>query len=354
MSTLEQTTSAVRAGFELDTVSLLQWLRAHVPEFADASTLELRQFRGGQSNPTYAITVDGRHFVLRKKPPGQLLPGAHAVDREYRVIAALGTQGFPVARAVALCEDPSVVGTTFYVMDHVEGRIFWDPRLPEVPREGRAAICDAMNATLAQLHGISPAAAGLADFGKAGNYFARQLARWGGQYRDDTAAGRVADMDRLLDWLQANIPPGDDAALVHGDFRADNMIFHPTEPRVLAVLDWELSTLGHPLADFGYHLMTWRMPSNALPGLMGADLAALGLPSEEAYVEAYCRRTGRAGIDNLDFYLAFNFFRLAAIFHGIRGRAIRGTAASARAKEFSNHVEGIAALGWAQAERAQR
>jgi aminoglycoside phosphotransferase (APT) family kinase protein len=164
-----------------------------------------------------------------------------------------------VARAVALCEDPSIVGTTFYVMDHVEGRIFWDPRLPEVPREGRAAICDAMNATLAQLHGISPAAAGLADFGKAGNYFARQLARWGGQYRDDTAAGRVADMDRLLDWLQANIPPGDDAALVHGDFRADNMIFHPTEPRVLAVLDWELSTLGHPVSDFAYQVMAWRL-----------------------------------------------------------------------------------------------
>lgn len=351
---MDESTTPVRTGFELDIPALLQWLRAHVPEFAGASTLEVRQFRGGQSNPTYALVVDGRRYVLRKKPPGMLLPGAHAVDREYRVIAALGTQGFPVARAVALCEDASILGTTFYVMDHVAGRIFWDPRLPEVPREDRAAICDAMNATLAQLHGISPAVAGLEDFGKAGNYFARQLARWGGQYRDDTAAGRVVDMDRLLDWLQANIPPGDESAIVHGDFRADNMIFHPTEPRVLAVLDWELSTLGHPLADFGYHLMTWRMPSNALPGLAGVDLAALGLPTEEAYVAAYCRRTGRAGIDHLDFYLAFNFFRLAAIFHGIRGRALRGTAASARAKEFSNHVEGIAALGWAQAQRARR
>lgn len=349
---VEEATTPVRAGFELDPPALLDWLRANVPELSSASRIEVRQFRGGQSNPTYALAIDDRRYVLRKKPPGQLLPGAHAVEREYRVIAALGAQRFPVARAVALCEEASVVGTPFYVMEHVEGRIFWDSRLPEVAREERAAICDAMNATLARLHGIDPVVAGLGDFGRSGNYFARQLARWGGQYREDTAAGRVADMDRLLDWLQANIPPGDESSIVHGDFRADNMVFHPVEPRVLAVLDWELSTLGHPLADFGYHLMTWRMPPNALPGLAGCDLAALGIPSEEEYVAAYCRRTGRDGIPHLDFYLAFNFFRLAAIFHGIRGRAIRGTASSARAREFSNHVEGIAALGWAQAQRA--
>ena len=348
---VDESTTPVRTGFELDTPALRDWLRREVPEFAGARELMLRQFRGGQSNPTYLLTVDGRHYVLRKKPPGLLLPGAHAVEREFRVIAALGAESFPVPRAVALCEDTSVIGTAFYVMEHVAGRIFWDARLPEVPREHRAAVCDAMNATLARLHSLEPTALGLGDYGRAGNYFARQLARWGGQYREDTAAGRVVDMDRLLDWLQANVPPGDETAVVHGDFRADNMVFHPTEPRVLAVLDWELSTLGHPLADFGYHLMTWRMPAGALPGLGGCDLDALGIPTEEAYVAAYCRRTGRDGIPQLDFYLAFNFFRLAAICHGIRGRAIRGTAASARAKEFAAQVEDIAALGWAQARR---
>lgn len=342
-------TTAVREGFALDEGALLAWLRGNVPEMAGARSIAVRQFRGGQSNPTYAVTIDDRHYVLRKKPPGALLAGAHAVEREYRVIAALAKADFPVARAVALCEDTAVIGTAFYLMAKVEGRVFWDPALPEVPREGRAAIYDAMNATIARLHSVDYTAVGLADFGKPGNYFARQLKRWGGQYRDDTAAGQVADMDRLLDWLQANIPPGDETSLVHGDFRCDNMFFHASEPRVVAVLDWELATLGHPLADFGYHLMTYRMPSHAIPGLAGADLAQLGIPDEASYVAAYCRRTGRDGLPHLDYYLAFNFFRLAAIFHGIRGRLIRGTAASARAQEYAAQVEGIAALGWVQA-----
>ncbi len=349
---VEAVTTPVRPGFEMDEAALLAWLRSAVDEFADAKSLSVRQFRGGQSNPTYAITIDGVHYVLRKKPPGVLLSGAHAVEREYRVIAALGRVGFPVARAVVLCEDTTIIGTAFYLMAHVEGRVFWDPSLPELPREDRAGIYDAMNATLAQLHRVDHVAAGLGDFGKAGNYFTRQLIRWGGQYRDDPAAGRIEDMDRLFDWLQANIPPGDEVSLVHGDFRCDNMIFHPTEPRVIAVLDWELSTLGHPLADFGYHLMTYRMPDSALPGLRGRDLVALGLPAEEDYVAAYCRRTGRESIPHLDFYVAFNLFRFAAIFHGIRGRLLRGTAASERAKEFARHVEGVAALGWEQAVRA--
>jgi aminoglycoside phosphotransferase (APT) family kinase protein len=340
-------TGDVREAHRFDVASLARWMEANVEGFA--GPLDVEQFKGGQSNPTYKLITPGRAYVLRRKPPGKLLPGAHAVDREYRVISALGGQGFPVARTYGLCLDEAVIGTQFYVMEMVEGRIFWDPTFAEIRREDRPLYFDAMNATIAQLHLIDPDAAGLGDYGKPGNYFARQIARWSQQYQSDTEAGRVAAMDRLVEWLPANIPPDEpQARVIHGDFRCDNMIFHPTEPRVLAVLDWELSTLGHPLADFSYHLMMYRMPD----ALGSADLAALNLPGEAEYIAAYCRRTGRDFIPDIDFYMAFNLFRLAGIVHGIKGRIVRGTAASAHAADMAKRLEPLAELAWAQARKA--
>jgi aminoglycoside phosphotransferase (APT) family kinase protein len=324
-------TDAVREGHAFDEASLAEWMAANVDGYA--GPLTVRQFKGGQSNPTYQLITPTRKYVLRRKPPGELLPGAHAVDREATVLTRLGAAGFPVARVYGLCTDDAVIGTWFYVMEMVEGRIFWDATFPEVSREERPACFDAMNATLAQLHGYDPAAIGLGDYGKPGNYFARQIGRWSKQYLADDLAGRNADMDALVEWLPTAIPEGDESSVVHGDFRCDNMIFHPTEPRVVAVLDWELSTLGHPLADFAFHAMMYRMPPDIVAGLKDADLAALNIPSEEEYVAAYCRRTGRAAIPEYEFAVAFNLFRLAAIFHGIKGRVLRGTAASAHAAD---------------------
>ncbi|MBV8687746.1 MAG: phosphotransferase [Alphaproteobacteria bacterium] len=344
-------TMAVRNAHRFDSRALEEWMRREVPGFAGPLTVE--QFKGGQSNPTYKLATAGGDYVLRRKPPGRLLPGAHAVEREYRVLAALGAQGFPVPRVHGLCTDEAVIGTAFYVMDLVEGRIFWEADFPQVPREARPAYFDAMNATIAALHRIDPEAAGLGDYGKPGNYFERQIGRWSRQYLGDAEAGRVASMDRLVEWLPANIPDaGEESRVIHGDFRCDNMIFHPTEPRVTAVLDWELSTLGHPLADFTYHLMVYRMPAGVSTGLAGRDLAALNIPSEADYVAAYCRRTGRDGIADIDFYMAFNMFRLAAIVHGIKGRLVRGTAASAHADRMAASLEPLADLAWAQAVRA--
>jgi aminoglycoside phosphotransferase (APT) family kinase protein len=344
-------TMAVRNAHRFDTARLEQWMRREVAGFTPPMTVE--QFKGGQSNPTYKVSTRAGDYVLRRKPPGKLLPGAHAVDREYRVLTALGQQGFPVPRVHGLCLDETVIGTPFYVMDMVEGRIFWEADLPKVPREERPSYFDAMNATIAQLHRIDPEAARLGDYGRPGNYFERQIGRWSKQYLGDAEAGRVEAMDRLVEWLPAHIPDaGDESRVIHGDFRCDNMIFHPTEPRVIAVLDWELSTLGHPLADFTYHLMMYRMPAGVSTGLAGRDLAALNLPSEADYVAAYCRRTGREGISNLDFYMAFNMFRLAAIVHGIKGRLARGSAASAHADKMAASLEGLAELAWTQAERA--
>ena len=337
-------TGAVRAAF--DEAALDRWLAANVDGYA--GPLTVRQFNGGQSNPTYRLDTPGRAYVMRRKPPGALLKGAHAVEREYRVIAALHAQGFPVARPFGLCTDDMVIGTWFYVMEMVEGRIFWDSALPDVAPADRAAHFDAMNATIARLHTIDPVAIGLGDYGAGGNYFARQIARWTRQYQADEAAGRDPAMDRLVEWLPANIPPGEETRIVHGDFRADNMIFHPVAPRVTAVLDWELSTLGHPLADFAYHLMMYRMPAEGLGGFAGLDLAAAGIPDEADYVAAYCRRTGRDGIADLPFYMAFNLFRLAGIVHGIRGRVVRGTAASAHARGMAERFGALAELGWAQ------
>lgn len=333
----EDTTSAnsgttpVREGYRFDEGRLARWMRENVAGFAGPLTVE--QFRGGQSNPTYKLVTPARAYVLRRKPPGELLPGAHAVDREARVLTRLGAAGFPVAHVHGLCTDDAVIGTWFYVMDMVEGRVFWDATFPGVPREERPRYFDAMNATIAQLHSFAPDAIGLGDYGKPGNYFARQIGRWSRQYLADELAGRNADMDALVEWLPRHIPEGDEASVVHGDFRCDNMIFHPTEPRILAVLDWELSTLGHPLADFAYHAMMYRMEPDIVAGLKGADLAALNIPSEQDYVAAYCRRTGRDSIPGYEFTMAFNLFRLAAIFHGIKGRVLRGTAANAQAAE---------------------
>jgi aminoglycoside phosphotransferase (APT) family kinase protein len=328
-------------------------MERHVDDFAGPLTVE--QFKGGQSNPTYKLITPERCYVLRRKPPGKLLPGAHAVDREYRVISALRKENFPVAEALALCMDDSVIGTSFYVMAMVEGRIFWEAAFPEVERAERPAYFDAMNEAIARLHAIDPEAADLSDYGKPGNYFERQIGRWTRQYVGDVEAGRIAAMDRLAEWLPLNVPAGgEEARIIHGDFRCDNMVFHPTEPRVLAVLDWELSTLGHPLADFAYHLMMYRMPAGITAGLAGLDLTALNIPTEDEYVAAYCRRTGRAGIADLDFYVAFNMFRLAAILHGIKGRIARGTAASAHADKMVASLNGLAELAWEQALKAQR
>jgi aminoglycoside phosphotransferase (APT) family kinase protein len=342
-------TGAVREGQEIDLGRLTDWMTAHVEGFA--GPLTITQFKGGQSNPTYKLTTPHQNYVMRRKPPGVLLPSAHAVDREYKVITALHGQGFPAPRTFGLCTDNDVIGTWFYIMDCVEGRVIWDATFPTVGRADRRDYFDAMNATMADLHKIDIAKAGLSDFGKPGNYFARQIGRWSKQYLEDQDAGVVPSMEKLVRWLPDNIPAGDETSVVHGDYRCDNMIFHPTEPKVLAVLDWELSTLGHPLADFSYHLMMYRMPPSATTGLIGNDLAALNIPTEAEYVAAYCARTGRDGIANLDFYVAYNMFRLAGIIHGIRGRVVRGTAASAHAKKTAEGVELLADLAWEQAQK---
>lgn len=348
----DRTTAAtvpVRAQHRIDEVLLLRWMQQNVEGFA--GPMEIDQFSGGQSNPTYRLRTPSRHYVLRRKPPGELLKGAHAVEREARVMSALGRAGYPVPAVHGLCTDDAVIGSWFFVMDMVDGRIFWDASFPEIPKVARASYMDAMNASLAALHRIDFAAAGLGDYGKPGGYVGRQIARWSNQYLADEVAGRHPAMDRLVQWLPEHLPKADETSITHGDFRVDNMIFHPTEPRVIAVLDWELSTLGDPLADFGYHAMMYRMPRDILGGIAGIDLAQAGLPDEAAFVAAYCQRTGRAGIADLDFYIAFNMFRFAAILHGIKGRAARGTAASADALAMGERFARVAELAWAQAER---
>ena len=335
-------TSKVRDGYGFDAAALEHLMAAHVPDFEGPLTLE--QFKGGQSNPTYKVLTPGCSYVLRRKPPGPILKGAHAVEREARVLTALGRVGFPVPHVYASCAEDQVIGTPFFVMEHVSGRIFWDATFPQVQRGDRRAYFQAMNDTIARLHTLDPAAIGLEDYGKSGNYFARQIGRWSKQYLQDADAGRDPDMDWVVRELSARIPAEDETALVHGDFRCDNLIMHPSEPRVIAVLDWELSTLGHPLADFAYHAMMYHMPPEIVAGLAGADLPALNIPSESEYLDAYCQRTGRKSIAHYDFYLAFNFFRVAAIFHGIKGRVLRGTASSSHARERAKSFPTLARL----------
>ncbi len=343
-------TTDVRGGMQIDERRLVEYLTANVAGFS--GPIGIRQFKGGQSNPTYLLETPSRRYVLRRKPPGALLASAHAVDREYRVIRALGGgSGVPVPKTYALCTDEAVIGTWFYVMEYVAGRIIWDPALDEVASPLRRDHAFALVGALADLHRVSPAAVGLGDFGKPAAYMARQIARWSKQYVGDTAAGRIASMDRLIEWLPAHLPATEEpAAVVHGDYRIDNVVFHPTEPRVLAILDWELATLGDPLADFAYHLMLYRLPTISIPGLRGRDMAALGLPTEQEYVARYCERVGRAGIPDLEFYLAFAMFRLAGIFHGIAGRVARGTAVSEKARDYARHVHTIADCAWQQAQ----
>ena len=341
----------VREGFAFNEAALANWMKANVEGFE--GPLRVEQFKGGQSNPTYKLITSGRSYVLRRKPPVKLVKGAHSVEREATVLIGLGKAGYPVAHVYGLCTDETLIGSNFYIMEMIEGRIIWDATFPDVAKSERRAYFDAMNATIAQLHNLDYQALGLGDYGRTGNYFERQIARWTKQYLDDGDAGRDANMDRLIEWLPENIPEGNTTTLIHGDFRCDNVIFHPTEPRILAVLDWELSTLGDPLSDFAYHAMMYRMPPNIVAGLSGADLHELGIPTEEDYIADYCRRTGRSAIANYDFYIAFNFFRLAAIFHGIKGRVIKGSAASAHARDRAASFPTLAELARRAMEACQ-
>ncbi len=328
------------------------YLRSVVPP-TDAP-LVVEPLAGGQSNPTFRVRYGDSSYVLRKQPPGELLPSAHAVDREYRVLTALASTGVPVPRTYGYCDDRSIVGTPFFVMDFAPGRQFFDPALPELEPAARAALWDDINATLAKLHRVDYAAIGLADYGRPGNYFERQVARWTKQYRA-AETGRIDAMDRLIEWLPRHVLQSQDSAIVHGDFRLDNLIVHPTEPRVVAILDWELSTLGHPLADLAYHAMAWRLTWEQFRGMAQRDVRALGIPAEADYVAAYCRRTGRGAIDpgDWEFCVAFSMFRLAAILQGIAKRAELGNSADANAAAVGAQARTIAEVAWRQVERTQ-
>ena len=346
-------TMEVRDKHRFDEERLAEYLTAQVAGFA--GPLSVEQFKGGQSNPTYKLMTPGQNYVLRRKPPGKLVKSAHAVDREYRVITALANTDVPVAKTFCLCEDESIIGTAFYVMDCVEGRVLWDPTLPEISRDERGAYYAEMNRVIAALHQVGIDAVGLTDYGKHGDYFARQISRWGKQYLA-TDVERIEAMDKLIEWLPSNIPAEDDTSIVHGDYRLDNMIFHPTEPRILAVLDWELSTLGHPLADFSYHCMVYHMPNaGALRGLSGQDLEGLGIPAESDYVRDYFAAVGKPapGQDEWDFYMAYNFFRMAGILHGILVRVAAGTAASKQASAMGALARPCAELGWQKVQQIQ-
>jgi aminoglycoside phosphotransferase (APT) family kinase protein len=337
----------------IDLARLEAYLRYRLPDCPGA--MEISRFRGGQSNPTLQIGFDGKpRYVLRKKPNGKLLPSAHAVDREYRVLTALRETGIPIASPRLLCDDESVVGTMFYVMDYVEGRVFWDPSLPELTIADRRAVFGEMNRAIADLHQLDPQALGLQTYGKPGDYVARQIDRWTRQYRASETE-RIDSMEQLITWLPGNMPRSDEARLVHGDFRLDNMIFHPTEPRLLAIVDWELSTLGHPLADFAYHMMTWHLPNVPFRGLEDRDLAALGIPNEPTYRDAYLASTGRPPIRDATWraYLAFSMFRVACIRQGIMRRVVDGTATSRFAHEAGLLARDMADRAWHQAEQAR-
>ena len=341
-------TMPVQERLRIDPTRLSEYLADYMPGLQTIDSV--RQFKGGQSNPTYLLDTNLGRFVCRRKPPGKLLPKAHAIEREYRVMTALGKTDVPVPETVCLCEDPSVIGTPFFVMAYLEGRIFWSPHLPGEPPDSRAAIYDAMNQTLAALHRVDPASVGLDDYGRPGNYVARQTAVWTRQYRASETEV-IPEMDALIDWLPAHIPDDHAVSVVHGDFRLDNVVFHPTEPRVLGILDWELSTLGHPLVDFAYHCMAYRLPPNLMNGLAGTDLKRASIPSEEAFVAAYCERTGRNSIPNMEYYLAFNMFRLAAIAQGIRGRMRDGTATSKHAAKLAALTLPMAEQAWQLAQK---
>ncbi|MEL7028295.1 MAG: phosphotransferase family protein [Pseudomonadota bacterium] len=332
-----------------DEARLNAYLADNIPTYT--GPLDVKQFKGGQSNPTYLLTTPTARYVLRRKPPGKLLPSAHAVDREYRVMKALGEAGFPAPKMFLLCEDDGVIGSMFFVMDFVDGRILWDARLPGMEPDERGDIYNALIDTLADLHTIDYEKAGLGDYGKTGNYFERQVGRWTKQYQA-AETEPIPPMNSLIEWLPTALPTDTSASLVHGDYRLDNIILAPNEAKVLAVLDWELSTLGHPLADFTYYLMAWSFPPEFRGGLLGSDLKALGIPTVEDAVERYCARTGREGIENLDFYFAFNLFRMAGILQGVYARSLQGNASSDQAKTMGAQVKPLADLGWEFAKKA--
>ena len=344
-------TTTVRPGHEIDGDALAHYLAERLPEAG--RLLDVRQFEGGQSNPTYLLRAAGGDFVLRKKPPGVLLPSAHQIDREYRVMKALGDRGIPVPATFLLCTDEHVIGTPFLVMDCVSGRVFRQPHLPGVSAGDRRAMYDDMVDVLARLHRVDPVAAGLADYGRPGNYYARQIDRWSRQY----AAAKTDDipaMDRLMAWLPDHIPAGDETTVVHGDYRVENLIFHPTEPRIIAVVDWELSTLGHPLADLAYNCLTWHLAPDALGRVDTVDADRSGMPDEAAYIEGYCRRAGLSGIPDWHFYVAFAMFRLTSILQGVYVRGLQGNAASTYALQRGAAARQIAERGWEMACRGRR
>jgi aminoglycoside phosphotransferase (APT) family kinase protein len=329
-----------------DEAALARWMGEHLEGFR--GPLTVAKFKGGQSNPTYFLATPGKHYVMRRKPPGKLLPSAHAVDREYRAIAALHPTGFPVPRPYALCTDDAVIGTWFYIMDNVEGRVMWDMLMPECSPQHRRKVYESEVTTLAQLHTTDYKAVGLEDFGKAGNYFARQIGRWSKQYQLSETK-KIPEMDRLIEWLPQSIPPGETTTIVHGDYKLDNMVLHPTEPRVAAVLDWELCTIGDPLGDFTYLLMNWA-PGRSM--LSTVDKKAHGVPEMEEIVALYCEKTGRTGVPNLDWYFSYNQFRLAAILQGILGRVRDGTAANANAAAVELRLGPLAQSAYEFAQRA--
>jgi aminoglycoside phosphotransferase (APT) family kinase protein len=342
------TTIPVREAHAMDAARLAHWLGERLP---DAGELTIRQFSGGQSNPTYLLSTPGGRYVLRRKPPGTLLPSAHAVDREFRILNALAGSDVPVPRALCYCDDVSVAGTPFYLMEYVEGRIFWNPALPGLAPADRAAIYDEMNRVIAAIHAIDPDAAGLGDFGRRENYVARQIERWSKQYRASELE-HIESMEQLIDWLPRHVPPDEPARITHGDFRIDNLIFDRDELRIRAVIDWELATLGNAFSDFAYHCMPYRMPDALRKGLAGLDLAPLGIPSEREFIRRYLERTGRSAEPApgaFDFYIAFNLFRLASILQGVAARARLGNASSEHATEAGSLTRPIADLGWAQA-----
>ncbi|MEM6850557.1 MAG: phosphotransferase family protein [Pseudomonadota bacterium] len=325
------------------------YLAAHLPGFA--GPLSVKQFSGGQSNPTYLLETPGARYVLRRKPPGDLLPSAHAVEREHRIMTALHGAGFPAPRTYLLCEDADVIGSVFFVMEFIEGRIFWEARLPDTEPAERRAIYDAMIDTQAKLHSIDFQSVGLADYGKHTDYIARQIGRWSKQYQA-AETGEIRAMNDLIEWLPGAAPKDDSVSIVHGDFRLDNVIFASDRAEPLAVLDWELSTLGHPLADFTYFLMVWEFPPDVRGGLLGADFEALGIPTIEEAAARYGARTGRGEIDNLDFYFAFNLFRMASILQGVYARSLQGNASSDQADAMGAQVKPLAEMAWRRAKQA--
>jgi aminoglycoside phosphotransferase (APT) family kinase protein len=341
---------ATRSAHVIDVDAVDRWLAGHVPEYRGPGTIE--KFAGGQSNPTYRLDSPSGRYVLRRKPFGPLLPSAHAVDREFRVISALYPHGFPVARPLALCLDQSVIGAEFYVMDFVDGRAFWDGAMPDATPAERRAIYESMISALARLHCIDPGAVGLGEYGPPGNYFERQVRRWTKQYRA-SQTDDLEDVERLIEWLPATLPRQDRVAIIHGDYRIDNLIYARDTPSVSAILDWELSTLGDPLADFAYLAMNWVTPREDRPASLGRlDLVSLGIPTLDEAVDLYCRLTNREGVPDLNWYFAYNLFRLMGIVQGIKKRFLDGNASSAQAEKAATRVAPLAASAWGFAQRA--